>query len=102
MTLDLNGTIVKTRNINDLANAIEAFTYYYNVADEMYYVNGTAQNTVPTLTLTWAWAFEGNDVADTTLGNLMAEVPGVADAVGAGNYNLEITIEITATATQID
>lgn len=106
-TLDLNGTKTTYTDIQKLAQAINEYTYYFNVDDGMYYVNGAAQATIPTLTLNWEWDFDNSglgtyDVYDTTLGNLMADVPGVKTAVGDGNYNLKIVIDITATATQID
>lgn len=106
-TLNLNGTETTYTDINKLAEAINAFTYYFDVTDGKYVVNGVKQDNMPTLSLNWAWDFDNNgagtnDLYDTTLGNLMADVPGVKDAVGANNYNLEIKIAITATATQID
>ena len=49
-------------------------------------------------TLTWVWDFNGNDAADTLLGNLAA---GTA-TVDANNYNLNVGYKLTITATQVD
>ena len=63
-------------------------------------------------TLTWAWAFENNDMADTILGNLMAgntETQMVVYDAGtgymtnlSGQYNLEVGCSFEVGATQID
>jgi len=53
--------------------------------------------TTGTYTLTWAWTFEGNDQADTLLGNLAA---GNADAIDGASTAVDFKIAITAT--QID
>ena len=52
-----------------------------------------------TYTLSWAWAFDGNDQADTLLGNLAA---GTAEGIDKGNYSTDIDFTFTATVTQID
>lgn len=62
--------------------------------------------------LTWAWAFEGNDKADTILGNIMAgntETQYVVVDTGAGymtnlagQYNLEVGCSLEIGATQVD
>ena len=49
-----------------------------------------------TYTITWEWAFSGNDYADTYLGNVAAGT--VTDA----NTKTNIEFEITVSATQID
>lgn len=54
--------------------------------------------------LTWEWAFEGNDKADTYLGNYIADVL-VNDNVEQpteGEVSVNIAAALTATATQID
>lgn len=50
-------------------------------------------------TLTWAWAFEGNDQADTLLGNLAA---GTATGIENDKYSTEIDFSISITVTQVD
>lgn len=50
-------------------------------------------------TLTWAWDFEGNDKADTLLGNIAA---GTENDVVDTNYGLETAFDFTITVTQID
>lgn len=49
-----------------------------------------------TITLSWEWPFEGNDAADTYLGNVAAGKITDANAV------TDISYKFTATATQID
>lgn len=53
------------------------------------------------LTLSWAWAYEGqNDQADTVLGDLAAtNYAGLTDGV---DYNLDISYTLQMTATQVD
>lgn len=50
-------------------------------------------------TLSWAWAFEGNNQADTLLGNLAAGT--VANAAEI-DYSTDISFTLNATVTQID
>ena len=50
-----------------------------------------------TFTLSWAWAFDGNDQADTFLGNVAA---GKVDLPEGASIKIEATVE--ASATQID
>lgn len=63
--------------------------------------------------LTWAWAFNGNDAADTILGNLMAKAQGqkinVVKATSTGyvaieadDYSLDVGCGFKVTATQVD
>ncbi len=64
--------------------------------------------------LTWAWAFEGNNAADTILGNLMAANQGTFSgyvvkanatgytAVATTDYSLEVGCGFSVTATQVD
>ena len=65
-------------------------------------------------TLTWSWAFDGNDGADTILGNLMANTmgqtvnvvklanDGTYSAVTSSDYNLTVGCGFSITATQVD
>lgn len=54
--------------------------------------------------LTWEWAFEGNDKADTYLGNFIAGelVDNNVQQPTAGEVSVNINATLTATATQID
>ena len=56
-----------------------------------------APNTVldSEFTITWAWAFDGNDQADTFLGNRIVDGH-------TGSWNLTLGYTLTVTATQID
>ena len=49
--------------------------------------------------LTWEWAFDGNDKADTLLGNLIA---GTETGVDPDNYSTAVGYTLTVTATQIN
>ena len=63
-------------------------------------------------TLTWSWAFDGNDGADTILGNLMAKMDSTVNvvklsgtnyvAVESSDYNLTVGCGFSITATQVD
>lgn len=53
-----------------------------------------------TFELSWAWAFDGNDKADTYLGNLMAEQN--PDSLTADDYSTQISYTLSITVTQVD
>ena len=63
-----------------------------------YPANTTLDDVLGEYTLSWEWAFENNDAADTLLGNLAA---GTA-VVDAAKYSTQIAFKLTATVTQID
>ena len=52
-----------------------------------------------TFELVWTWAFDGNDQADTYLGNLAAGIDGIVVPEGAST---NLSASVVATATQID
>jgi len=54
-------------------------------------------NTNGTYTLTWEWDFEGNDEADTLLGNIVAELTEAPEGCST-----DISFEIRITATQVN
>lgn len=61
--------------------------------------------TVPTYKLYWAWAFDGNDTADSILGDLAANVSGIkkdSNDIAARDYSTQVSYKLTITATQID
>lgn len=78
------------------------------LADIKDYLENTATTTVDAetnlddafgdYTLTWYWDFDGNDAADTLLGNLAAGIATVA----AEKYCLTVSYKLTITATQVD
>jgi len=89
--------------------------YYFDVTTGKYHVttNGTnygsvGQDTAPELEINWVWAFDGvdgaNDVHDTTLGDLAAikDLATNVTMTDGTDYNLDLKVNITATATQID
>lgn len=88
------------RKLSDVKDALKALST--NSID----ANTNLADTVGTLNLTWEWAFEGNDQADTLLGDLAAGttlVPATTLTEGMKNdYNLEEKIKIAVTVTQVD
>lgn len=50
--------------------------------------------------LSWEWAFNGNDAADTYLGNLMAG--SNPDSLTTDKYCLNVAYKLTVTVTQVD
>lgn len=108
-TVKLGENAVATYTLEEMIRAIEGYKFYYNVGDGKYYEwNGTAyeatgSDVAPSVTVNWAWDFDANgagtnDVKDTLLGDYAAgiELPAGVTA------NLEISIELAATATQLD
>ena len=103
-----------TGNLTD----IQTFLNTYN-ANATYAPN---TNLAATFELSWAWAFNGNDAADTTLGNLIVDRANsttivqkevtaggatsdqtpVEGMTGTADYNLDLAYTITITATQVD
>lgn len=79
---------VSLQEVEDLVNAY--------VASARYAPN---EKLDATFTLSWEWDFEGNDQADTLLGNLAA---GTDTTVATENYNLVTSFDFTVTVTQID
>ena len=79
-------SVVATGTLSQIEAGLEALSAQY------------APNTTlnETYTLSWAWAFEGNDAADTYLGNVAAGV--VTDA----NTKTAIEFDFSITVTQID
>ena len=86
---------------------INAYELYFDVTDGQYYERTSATGTwyVTTKTnieINWAWDFEINDSYDTTLGNIAAGVLNVSSLTDGTDYNTNIKLTLTATATQID
>lgn len=70
-----------------------------------YAPNTDLSATVPTYKLYWAWAFDGNDKADSILGDLAANVSGIkkdSNDIAASDYSTQVSYKLTITATQID
>ena len=95
-------TLVDGDNLAAVKTALEDLT-------EIYDANTDLAAQIGTLKLTWAWDFDANgagtyDKQDTLLGDLAANTPlAPATTLTAGtDYNLESSIEISVTVTQID
>lgn len=108
-TVKLGENTATTYTLEKMVEAIEGYKFYYNVDDGKYYEwNGTAweatgSDVAPSVTVNWAWDFDDsgagtNDVYDTLLGDYAAGIT-LPEGVTA---NLEISIELAATATQLD
>lgn len=97
-TLTQNGTALVTGGkLAEVADALEDLTAASIDA------NTDLSTAVGTLNLTWEWAFEGNDKADTLLGDLAAGTTlSPANALSETDYNLEEKIKIAVTVTQVD
>ncbi len=80
--------LVDGKTLADIETAIEAEAAKYPAGttfDELY-------------TITWAWAFEQDDKADTILGDIIAGTY----TTDAANYCTDIDYDLTITVTQID
>lgn len=114
-TVKLNDNVISSdaNTEAELKTALEKCQYRYDVGTGKYWtsvdggtnwVEGTT--TVPQVSVSWNWAFEGgaiDDAADTTIGNLMAGDSTTTGLItSSSDYSTSMTIVITATATQID
>lgn len=81
------------------------------LADVVDYLKGISNNYAPNtdlskefgnFTLSWEWAFEGNDKADTLLGHLAAGTVNGTDLQPITHYCNQIAFHVEAIVTQID
>lgn len=85
------------KKLSEIAAYIEGFSKAYYITDAD--ADLTAWNALlGDYKITWEWAFEVNDKADTLLGNIIAGV----DAGYGANVSTGISFELAITATQID
>lgn len=77
---------------------IQTFLASYNGANGKDYEPNT--NLASEYKLSWAWAIEGNNKADTVLGNLQAGLN--PDNLETTAYNLNVAYTLSITVTQID
>lgn len=103
-TLKENGTNVTGAvdlTLADMATFLSGYTLDYAP-------NTDLSTTVPTYTLSWAWAFNVStdaDKADSILGDLAAGVSGIkkgSNDIATSDYSKEVSYTLTITATQID
>lgn len=95
-THDANGEIADGGNVLKTGTLTEVKEYIDNWNQTATYQPNT--DLASTFSLSWAWAIDGNDQADTLLGNLAVDESGV----DVTNYNLSLSYNLTITATQID
>lgn len=93
-TLKDGTTTLATGTLAQIEAFLEGKTNEYAPGTDLSTILG---GTSGTYTLTWAWAFNGNDKADTLLGNLAA---GNQTAIEGASTTIDFAIVITAT--QID
>ena len=91
-------TLVNGGKLSDVKDALEKISRYINVSDK------DLSETIGTLNLTWEWGFEGNDKADTLLGDLAAGTTLVPATTLTANtdYCLNESIKISISVTQVD
>lgn len=93
-TLKDGETTLATGTLAEIETFLESKSGSYAPGKDLSTILG---GTSGTYTLTWAWAFGGNDKADTLLGNLVTETQIAID-----NAFTKIDFAIEITATQID
>lgn len=99
--LNDGSTDIATGTLDNIATFLSTYTVDYAP-------NTNLSTTVPTYTLSWAWAFDVStdaDKADSILGDLAAGVSGItkdSSAITAGDYSTKVSYTLTITATQID
>ena len=89
-TLNDGSSDIATGKLSDIATFLSTYTVDFAA-------NTNLSTAVATYTLSWAWAFEGNNVADTLLGDLAAGAITTSNA-----YSTTVSYNLTITATQID
>ena len=94
-TLKSGEYTVATGTLSDIKTALENKNAEYPAGTDLSQIFDAS--CTGTYTLTWAWVYDGNDQADTLLGNLAA---GNQDAIAGASTEIDFTISITAT--QID
>lgn len=100
-TLSDGSTDLATGTLGQIAD-------YLNTHPVDYAPGTNLSTTVPTYTLSWAWAFNVStdaDKADTILGDLAAGVTGIkkgSSDIAASDYSTNVSYTLTITATQID
>lgn len=94
-TLKQNGVDKVTGTLAQVATYLESISKDYKP-------NTDLSGEFGSFTLSWKWAFDGDDKADTLLGNLVA---GTVTDIGVDpmtHYSTHIAFHIEATVTQID
>lgn len=94
-TLKSGAVTLKTGTLAEIETFLEGKTSEWPAGTDLSKIMGN--DCTGTYTLTWAWAFDGNDKADTLLGNLAA---GNQTAIADASTTIDFAIAITAT--QID
>ncbi len=88
-------TVLATGTAKTIETYLEGLSKVYQTNTDL---STIATNTNGEYVLTWAWAFDGNDKADTYLGNVAA---GIVDDAPAG-CSTDVSVGITITVTQVD
>ena len=87
--------LVTAGKLSDVVTKLGEISAYVNAGTDL-------ANEIGTLTLTWEWAFGGNDKADTLLGDLAANASVASDLTADTDYSLNTNLEFSITVTQVD
>ena len=100
-----DGTVVKSGTAAEVQDALNKLTAVYGP-------NTDLATAVGSYTLTWKWAFDGNDAADTYLGNAKSSDEqlndlglgafGGAAIVTGGEYGVDVLVNLNITVEQVD
>ncbi|MBP3396391.1 MAG: hypothetical protein J6L87_04370, partial [Clostridia bacterium] len=90
-TLKDGSTTLKTGTIAEIKAFLEAKNGDYEANKNLAKLFG--ESGTGTYTLTWAWAIDGNDAADTYLGNVAAGIQSDASASTTIDFAIAITVE---------
>lgn len=111
LTEEYNPVIFTLRQVKDANGAVDVFLYSGTLQQVQAYLvgfNASADNEYSKnavldseFELSWAWNFDGNDKADTYLGNLIAG-ENVQSLVEGTDYSVHVNYELKVTVTQID
>lgn len=93
--------LVNGGTLADVKTAIENLgkTTIEGTTPTVYAPNTNLEDNIGTYQLSWAWAFDGNDEADTLLGNFIAHS---ASTYVNENCSIKLSYSLTITVTQVD
>lgn len=110
-TLSLGGEeVASSASLSDLKASVASCGILYDVGEDKYLVSSDGINYedytgtgAPSVEINWSWSFEGNDQADTFLGNAIVDDADTFEGKTKGtDYNTTVTFKFIAKATQID
>lgn len=97
---DVDGaTGVSLAEIKTVIEKLGTTTTGETTSQTVYAPNTDLAATIGTYQLSWAWAIDGNDVADTLLGNYIARD---TSATATEDYSTKLSYTLSITVTQVD